>query len=334
MRAAMHKTYGPPDNVVEIADVDTPTPKDNEVLIKVHATTVNRTDSGFVRAKPFVVRLFAGIVAPRHKILGNEFAGEVVEIGKKVTCFKMGDKIFGFDDRTFGGHGEYMTIAETRMLTTIPDDFSYEAAVAGMEGSHYALSYIRATKLHKGQRVLINGATGAIGSAAVQILTAMGVEVTAVVLEEHRKLMQSLGAKHVIAREKKDFTGLNKQFDVVFDSVGKSSFRRCKSILKPRGIYTSSELGFLAQNPILALLTRFGRGKRVMFPTPKTSQADAEYIRELMAQGHYKPVIDSTFPLGRIIDAYQRAESGEKIGNVVVNHQHRRRKQPAHSVKM
>ncbi|HEX6576918.1 MAG TPA: NAD(P)-dependent alcohol dehydrogenase [Jiangellaceae bacterium] len=240
MKAAVHTRYGPPE-VVQISAVEMPTAKDNEVLVKVHATTVNRTDCGYRAAKPFILRLFSGLVGPRVTVLGSEFAGEVEAVGSDVTSFE-GDRVFGYNEGPFGAHAEYMTVPEDGLLATMPAKVTYEQAAPATEGSHYALSFIRKAKIRNGQHVLVNGATGAIGSAAVQLLKSLGADVTATCDSGNLELVQRLGADRVIDYTAEDFTKDKQAYDVVLDAVGKSSFGRCKRLLKPGGIYLSSDL--------------------------------------------------------------------------------------------
>jgi len=254
MKAIVQDRYGPPD-VLEIRPIDQPTVKDNQVLVKVHATTVNRTDSGLRAAKPFINRFFTGLIRPRVTVLGNEFAGDVEAVGSGVNSFAVGDRVFGYNGSRFGAHAEYLAIAEDGSLATMPATLTYEQAAASTEGSHYALSLISKAKLRSGQDVLVNGATGAIGSAAVQLLQQLGANVTAVCDTTHIELVKGLGADRVIDYTAQDFTKDTQSYDVVLDAVGKSSFGRTKRLLKPGGIYLSSDLGPLSQNPILALVT-------------------------------------------------------------------------------
>ena len=205
MKAAVHTRYGPPD-VVRIPEVDKPAAKDNEVLVKVHATTVNRTDCGLRAAKPFINRFFTGLSRPRVTVLGNEFAGAVEAVGRGVTSFEVGDRVFGYNGTRFGAHAEYLAIPEDGSLATMPANLTYEEAAASTEGSHYALSLIRKAKIRSGQDVLVNGATGAIGSAAVQLLKNLGANVTAVCGTEHVELVRGLGADRVIDYTAEDFT--------------------------------------------------------------------------------------------------------------------------------
>ncbi len=317
MKAAVHARYGPPE-VVRITEVDLPAVGDNELLVEVRATTVNRTDAAYRAAKPFFVRSFTGLTRPKVTILGNEFAGVVEAVGLGVTAFGVGDRVFGYIEGPFGAHAEYLAIDEDGSVATMPDGWTFDAAAAGTEGSHYALSFIRKAKIGSGQDVLVNGATGAIGSAAVQLLKSIGAEVTAVCATEHVDLVKDLGADRVIDFTADDFTADDRVYDAVLDTVGKSSFRRCRRLLKPGGVYLSSELGRLAQNPILALVTPLLRGKRVKFPVPHDDQAMIEYFRELMESGEFKPVIDRSYDLDEIVEAYRYVETGQKIGNVVI----------------
>ncbi len=299
--------------------MERPTVEDNEVLVKVHATTVNRTDCGFRAAKPFIVRFFSGLVRPRMTVLGNEFAGEVEAVGSGVTSFAVGDRVFGYNEGSFGAHAEYMAIPEDGLLATMPANVTYEEAAPSTEGSHYALSFIRTAKIQSGQDVLVNGATGAIGSAAVQLLKSLGADVTATCDAVNVELVRGLGADRVIDYTAEDFTKDEQTYDVVLDAVGKSSFGRCKRLLKPGGIYLSSDLGPLSQNPILALITPLFGGKKVMFPIPKQDQAMVTYFKELIESGDFKPVIDRRYPLDQIVEAYRYVETGQKIGNVVIS---------------
>jgi NADPH:quinone reductase-like Zn-dependent oxidoreductase len=321
MRAAVHTSYGPPD-VVRISAVEKPAAKDNQVLVKVHATTVNRTDCGFRAGTPFFVRLFTGLIRPKVTILGNEFAGEVETVGSGVTSFQVGDRVFGYSGlqhgSRFGAHAEYLAIAEEGSLATMPANLTYEEAAASTEGSHYALSLIRKSKIRSGQDVLVNGATGAIGSAAVQLLKSMGAKVTAVCDTKNVELVKGLGADRVIDHTAEDFTKDTQTYDVVLDAVGKSSFGRCRRLLKPRGIYLSSDLGPLSQNPILALITPLLPVKRVMFPIPRDDQEMARYFKGLMESGAFRPVIDRRYRFDQIAEAYRYVETGRKIGNVVI----------------
>jgi len=321
MKAAVYTKYGPPVSL-KILEVAKPEYKDNEILVQIVASSVNRTDSGFLRAKPAVVRLFSGLTKPRRTILGCEYAGKVVAVGSEVSKYKVGDRVFGFNDVKFGGHGQFAIFAETDPMAVMPKQATYEQMAAASEGAHYAVGYIRAIGAKKGSRVLVNGATGAIGSAGMQLLKQMGVYVVATSTTKNVDRIRALGPDKVIDWQTTDFTACGEVFDAVLDAVGKSSFKACKPLLKPGGIYTSSELGPKGQNPLLGLLSPlykvFG-AKRVLFPMPKNTIEITEYLRDRVADGSFKPVIDKTYPLDHIVDAYTYVETGNKTGTVVIS---------------
>jgi NADPH:quinone reductase-like Zn-dependent oxidoreductase len=321
MKAAVQTRYGPPEAVL-ISEVEKPAARENGLLVKVHATTVNRTDCACRAARPFFMRFFTGLIRPRATVLGNEFAGVVEAVGRGVTSFKVGDKVFGYNEGPFGAHAEYLSIPADGSLATMPANVTYQEAAPSTEGSHYALAHIRAAKIRDGQDVLVYGATGAIGSAAVQLLKSLGATVTAVCDADHVDLVRGLGADKVIDYTSEDFTKDNQKYDVVLDSVGKSSFSRCKRLLKSDGIYISSELGPLAQNPFLALIAPLHGGKKVLFPIPRHDQAMVRHIKELIESGQFKPVIDRTYRLDQIVVAYRYVETGQKNGNVVISLEH------------
>lgn len=321
MQAVVQTRYGSPE-VVRVVEVDKPTLGATDVLVQVHATTVNRTDCACRAAKPFFMRLFTGLIRPRATVLGNEFAGVVTEVGSNVTAFSGGENVFGYNEGPFGAHAQYLAIPAAGSLTTMPANLTHVQAAPSTEGSHYALANIRGAKITAGQDVLVYGATGAIGSAAVQLLNSLGVNVTAVCDTANMDLVKKLGAARIIDYTTTDFTKDHQTYDVVLDSVGKTYFGQCRPLLKPAGIYISSELGPHAQNPFLALIAPLQRGKRVIFPIPKHDQGMVVYLRELMESGQFRPVIDRTYPLDRIVEAYRYVESGQKIGNVVITVDH------------
>jgi NADPH:quinone reductase-like Zn-dependent oxidoreductase len=318
MKAAVCTRYGPPE-VVVISDVDKPATGENGLLVKVHATTVNRTDCAYRAARPFFMRFLTGLIRPRPAVWGTEYAGVVEAVGSGITSFGVGDKVFGYNEGPFGAHAEYLSVAADGAVAAMPAGVTYQQAAPGTEGSHYALAHIRAAKIRSGQDVLVYGATGAIGSAAVQLLKSLGAHVTAVCGTGHVELVRGLGADRVIDYTAGDFTKDNQRYDVVLDSVGKSSFSQCKRLLKPRGIYISSELGPLAQNPFRALIAPLHGGKKVMFPIPKHDQLMVGHVRDLIESGQFRPVIDRTYPLDQIADAYRYVETGQKTGNVVIS---------------
>ncbi len=317
MKAIVHTKYGPP-SVAVLTEVEKPIPTDNEVLIKVYATTVNRTDSGFRSAEYFVSHFWSGLLRPKHTILGCEFAGIIEATGKNVTRFKTGDKVFGYNDQTFGGHAEYVAKSEDSTIAIIPNDLSFNDAAPITEGAHYALGNIRASKIQRGQNALVYGATGAIGSAAVQLLQYFGVNVTAVCNTKNVTRVKALGADVVIDYQKEDFTATNKKYEFIFDAVGKSSFGQCKRLLSKKGIYISTELGKYGSNIWYALITPMLGGKRVLFPIPTFHQQDLIFLKELVEKGAYKPVIDRYYTLDQVVAAYEYVETGQKTGNVII----------------
>ena len=317
MKAVVYTKYGSPD-VLLLKEVDKPNPESNEVLIRVYATTVNRTDCATVRAKPFFMRLVTGLFTPKKKIPGTDFAGKIEAIGKDVRSFTVGDKVFGFDDLGLCSHAQYLTISENKALAIIPENTSYEQAAASIEGAHYAYNFINKVKLESTQKVLVNGATGAIGSAAVQLLEAFGSDVTSVCNSKNIELVKSLGADRVIDYEEEDFTQQNQKYDCVFDTVGKSSFGKCKPLLNSGGAYISSELGWMYQNMLFALITPIVGDKKVIFPVPTDIKGSIVLIKKLIEEGKFTAVIDRKYPLEAITDAYRYVEKGHKTGNVVI----------------
>ena len=288
MKAAVRTKYGPPE-VVHIEEVDKPTAGDDELLVKVHATTVNRTDCGYRGGKPFLIRFFSGLPRPKIAVLGTEFAGEVEAIGSNVTSFAVGDRVCGYCEGTFGAHAEYMTVPANRLIPAIPKDSTFEEAAPSTEGSHYALGFFRRAGTKSGQDVLINGATGAIGSAAVQIAKSLSLNVTAVCGTEHVALVKSLGADRVIDYLTEDFTKDPHTYDLVIDAVGKSSFRRCRRLLKPDGIYVSSDVGLFWHGPMLALITPLFRGRKLMFVVPRRDPDGTRWLKGLIGRSPLSP---------------------------------------------
>jgi NADPH:quinone reductase-like Zn-dependent oxidoreductase len=316
MKAAVRTRYGPPE-VVSVLDVPVPQARQGELLVKVHATTVNRTDRGYRAGTPLLIRAFAGVLRPKFAILGTEFAGVVETVGDGVTSFAPGDRVFGYNEHTFGAHAEYMTIPEDGSVATIPG-MTFEEVAPGTEGSHYALANLRAANVGLGSDILVHGATGAIGSAAVQLAKSLGASVTAVCRGEHSELLASLGADRVIDSTTEDFTAGGADYDVVFDAVGKTSFARCKQLLRPHGVFLATDFGPFPWNPLLALTTRVAGSRKVRFPLPKDDQQVVRFLRERMEAGEFRPVIDRTYPLDDIVEAYRYVDAGHKLGNVVI----------------
>jgi len=317
MKAAIRRKYGPPDTI-SIEMVETPVPKENEILVRVHAATVNRTDCAILLGKPFILQFFTGLGTPKSPTTGTDFAGQVEAVGKGVTSFQAGERVWGFNDSGLASHAQYLTIPEHAAVLKIPEHISYEQAAAGAEGAHYAYNFINKVALKAGQKVLVNGATGAIGSAAVQMLKSMGLYVTAVCNTPNVALVTALGADKVVDYQKEDFTRTEEQYDFVFDAVGKSTFSRCKPLLKPGGTYISSELGPHAENLYLPLLTKIRGGKKVVFPIPSDIKGSLRFIQNLLETGQFKPVIDRKYPLEQIAEAFTYVASGQKTGNVII----------------
>jgi NADPH:quinone reductase-like Zn-dependent oxidoreductase len=317
MRAVIHTEYGPPE-VLRLADVDRPAPADDEVLVRVHATTVNRTDCGFRQPRPFFVRLFSGLRRPRHRILGTEFAGEVEQVGAAVTQFQPGDRVFGVNADRFGAHAEYVCVREAAPLAKLPAGLTFDEGAAVCDGAILALACLRWARLQRGQRILIHGASGSIGTAAVQLAVHMGAEVTAVCGTSGVDIVKQLGAHRVIDYMREDFTAIGETYDVVFDAVGKTSFRRARHLVKKGGAFVETDLGFLWQNVLLTVLTWRFASKRVMMPIPRYTKKDVLFLAGLIEAGSYRAVIDRRYPLEQVVAATTYVESERKIGNVVL----------------
>jgi NADPH:quinone reductase-like Zn-dependent oxidoreductase len=315
MRAVVHDKYGPPE-VLRLEEVERPVPKEDEVLVKIHATTVNRTDCGWRSAKPFLTRYFTGLGRPKRRILGSELAGEVEAVGAAVTEFEVGDHVFGLN--YFGAHAEFVCVPEDRPLALKPTGMTFEEAAAASDGAILALTALRKGDLRKGQKILIYGASGSIGTAAVQLAKHLEADVTAVCNTKNVELVRSLGADEVVDYLQEDFTKNGETYDVVFDAVGKHSFRRCRRSVKPGGFYVETDLGFMWHVPILALATRRIGDKRVTLPTPDYTKKDVLFLKELIEAGRYRPVIDRSYPLEQVVEATKYVETGQKTGNVVL----------------
>ena len=264
------------------------------------------------------MRLVTGLFKPKKTVPGSDFAGLVEDAGKKASVFKKGDRVLGFNDMGLSSHAEYLSIREDSAVSLIPENISFEEAAASCEGAHYAINFINKVNIKNGEKVLVNGATGAIGSAAVQLLKYYGADITAVCGTKNIDLVKSLGAVKVIDYMKEDFTKSDQNFSFVFDTVGKSSFFKCRHILEKGGIYISSEPGHMYQNIYLSIFTPLFRNKKVRFPIPVDIKGSIHLIKELIENGQFKTVIDRVYPFEQIPEAYSYAASGEKIGNVVI----------------
>ncbi len=318
MKAAVRRNYGFPKDI-KIEEIEKPTPNDDELLIKVQATTVNRTDCANLTAKPFIMRFVLGFFKPKKIVLGTDFAGKVVAVGKNIKSFIVNDRVFGFTDTGIESQAEYLVLTPKGNLLSLPENIDYKQATASLEGAHYAYTFINKVNLQPGQRVLINGATGGIGSALIQFVNQFDVHITATCNTKNKDLIQSLGADKIYDYKVEDFTKDTEKYDFIFDAVGKSTFGKCKPLLKKGGVYISSEPGPYWQNLLFAVLTPIGKNKKVIFPIPYSVEKTLPYIRHLLKTGKFQPVIDKEYSLDNISKAYEFVITGEKTGNVIIN---------------
>ena len=314
MRAVVHDRYGRPE-VLRLEEVERPVPKENEVLVRVHATSVTRTDCGIRGAEPFFARVFTGLRRPKRRTPGMELAGVVEAVGAAVGELEVGDEVFGVRG---GANAEYVCVREAGALAHKPAGMSFEEAAAVCDGAIIALACLRKGKLRKGQSILVYGASGSIGTAAVQLAKYLEADVTAVCDTKNVELVKSLGADEVVDYLHEDFTKNGKTYDVVFDAVGKHSFRRCRGSLKPGGIFVETDLGFMWHVPLLALLTRLIGRKGVTLPIPKYTKENVLLLKEVIEAGKYRAVIDRTYSLDDVVEATRYVETGQKTGNVVL----------------
>jgi NADPH:quinone reductase-like Zn-dependent oxidoreductase len=316
MRAVVHDRYGPPE-VLRVEDVDRPVPKEDEVLVKVHASTVTRSDAMRVRSDVYrFARLATGVRQPRRTTLGTEFAGRVEAVGTAVKELHVGDDVFGAEA---GANAEYVTVRESEVVAPKPASLTYEEAAALPDGTLLALSCLQPAAPLERKSVLVYGAAGSIGTAAVQLLAHhFDADVSAACDTKDVELVRSLGARDVVDRLRDDFTKSGQTYDVVFDAVGKHSFRRSRRSLKPGGVYVTVDLGFMYHVPLLALATRYVGSRRAKLGIGRYRRADLLLVKELVDAGKYRPVIDRTYALDEIVDAVRYVESGQKTGNVVL----------------
>jgi NADPH:quinone reductase-like Zn-dependent oxidoreductase len=322
VRAVVYDHYGPPD-VLRLEDVAQPVPKDDEVLVKIHASTVNRLDvhtrEANVKSGPVVSllsRLVSGVRRPRQRILGSEFAGEVIAVGASVSEFAVGDQIFGTTGLGFGTNAEFTCVRESARVAHKPARMSFEEAAAVTDGFLNALTCLKQADLREGKRILVYGASGSIGTAGVQLAKYFGSDVTAVCNTKNVEIVRSLGADRVIDYTQEDFTKNGQTYDVIFDAVGKHSFKRSKDSLKPGGLYLATD-GF--RNLILALWTpRFGDKKVIFQIPPRQTKQDVRFLKELIDARRYHAVIDRCYPLGDVVEATRYVETEQKTGNVVL----------------
>jgi NADPH:quinone reductase-like Zn-dependent oxidoreductase len=315
MRAVVCDRYGPPE-VLQLAEVEQPVPREDEVRVRVHATTVNRSDCGVRAPHPWFGRLFYGLPRPRSRILGTEFAGNVDAVGAAVKGFAVGDKVFGINAWRFGAHAEYVCVRENVALAAMPVGATYEQAAAVCDGVLLALMCLRAAKVGQGTRILIYGASGSIGTAGVQLSRYFGADVTAVCNTKNVELVRSLGAGHAIDYTREDFTKNGETYDVIFDAVGMHSFRRSRGSLKRGGVYVPTDHLW---NLVRVVWTSRIGDKRVLFPIPpRFDKKDVVFLKGLMETGKYRAVIDRTYPLEQVVEATRYVESKQKTGNVVL----------------
>jgi NADPH:quinone reductase-like Zn-dependent oxidoreductase len=322
MKAVVYDGYGPPD-VLRIEDVERPVPQDDEVLVKVHATTVNRLDCATREANRrsgpavmFLSRLVSGVRRPRQRILGSELAGEVEAVGAAVSEFAVGDQVFANTGLRFGAHAEFTCVRESARIAHKPAGMGFEEAAAVCDGALNALWCLRGADLQKGQRILIYGASGSIGTAGVQLAKHFEADVTAVCNTTNLETVRSLGADRVIDYTQEDFTKNGQTYDFIFDAVGKHSFKRCRGSLKRGGSYLATD-GF--RNLILGLWTgRFGDKKVVFQIPPRYAKQDLLFLKELIEVGKYRAVIDRRYPLEEVVEASRYVETEQKTGNVVL----------------
>ncbi len=317
MKAVCYRKYGGPE-VIHLEELPVDAVGDDEIKIKVHFASVNRTDCATIKASPFVSRFFTGLFKPRNIVTGSDFAGEVVEVGLNVSDLAVGDHVFGFDDYLLSSHAEFLVLPISKPIAKLNPSVKLEEAAACIEGAHYAFNFMNKVKIKAGDRVLVNGATGAIGSALLRLLVLDEVQVDVVGNTVNQELLKKLGADRVFNFEKEDFTELGGEYDFVFDAVGKSSFGKCKKILAKKGIYISSELGRNSENIFYALFASIGGGRKVIFPFPVDKQGSVDKMKSLLETGLYPPLIDRYFSLDGVEQAFTYVDAGQKTGAVLL----------------
>jgi len=326
MRAVVYDRYGPPE-VLRLDDVERPVPKGNEVLIKVHATTVNRTDTAIRSAENLPTRLgysylttgnpLKGLRRPTQRILGSEFAGEIEAVGPAVGGFRVGDGVFGVNAGKYGTHAEFLCMKESAPVARKPTTMDFKEAAAVCDGATLALGCLRKVHLQKGQKILIYGASGSIGTAGVQLAKhSFDADVTAVCNTKNVDLVASLGADRVIDHTKEDFTKGRERYDVIFDAVGKHSFRLCRGSLARGGVYIPTD-GW--SNAFWAMWTSRNKVARVALDIPPSYRKEGIlFLKERIEAGNYRAVIDRRYPLEQVVEASRYVETGQKTGNVVL----------------
>jgi NADPH:quinone reductase-like Zn-dependent oxidoreductase len=315
MKAVVYTRFGPPD-VLQLEEADKPVPADNDLLIRVYATTVTSGDIHLRKGDPLLARLFAGPVTPGNPVLGHELAGIVEATGSNVKNFRPGDAVFGSTNLESGAYAEYLRLPEDGIIALKPENISFGEAAAVPVGALTALYFLRKGNIQRGQKVLVNGASGSVGSYAVQLARYFGANVTGVCSSANIEMMKSLGADNVIDYTRDDFTQSRVCYDMIFDSVGKVSFTHCRHVLNPDGLYitTAVSLSLLVQQ----LFTSITGGRKVVTGIARQVPEDLELLKELVETGKIKPVIDRIFSMEQIADAHRYVEQGHKKGNVVI----------------
>ncbi|MEA2538197.1 MAG: hypothetical protein QOF11_2431 [Chloroflexota bacterium] len=318
MKAVVQDRYGPPE-VLRIEEVERPVPKDDEMLIRVRASTVTQTDTHVRRADLFLWRFVFGLRRPRSRTLGVELAGEVEAVGAAVRSFKVGDEVFGRPSSFFGAHAEYICVSERAALAHKPAGMSFDEAAAVCDGADQALGTLREADVQEGRRIVIYGASGSLGTAAVQLAKHFGAHVTAVCGTDHVELVRSLGADEVVDYRQQDFTKNGQTYDAIIDAVGKYSFRRGRRSLKPGGVYVATDGGrFLLETIALLVATRFVGSKRVRTGIGRRRKQDVLLLKELIEAGEFRAVIDRRYPMEEAVEAHRYVEAWHKAGNVVL----------------
>jgi len=326
MKVVEYIKYGPPE-VLHLKEVEKPSPGDNDVLIRIYATTVTSTECTFRKGKPFISRFFTGLTKPKITTLGEELAGEIEAVGKDVTLFRKGDQVFGTAGPGFGANAEYICLPQDGVLVVKPFNMNFEEAASSVDGFLTALPFLRDKgNIQAGQKVLVYGASGSVGAAAVQVARYFDTEVTGVCSSANVELVKSLGAKKVIDYTKEDFTKIGQTYDIIFDTVGKTSFSRSKNSLKQKGIFLEAGIGLGVLSHVL-WTSMFGSKKARIAATglrpPNERTIDLIFLKELMEAGKIKPVIDRTYPLEQIAEAHSYIDKGHKKGNVVITLNHK-----------
>jgi NADPH:quinone reductase-like Zn-dependent oxidoreductase len=315
MKAIVYTEYGSPD-VLQLKEVAMPTPKDNEVRIRIRATAANSGDARLRRADPFGVRLFFGLFKPNRNILGGVFSGEIESVGKDVTLYKVGDEVFGATGMSFGAYGEYKCLPEDGIFSIKPGGLSHTEAAVVPFGGATALHFIRKANIQKGQKVLIIGASGAVGSSAVQLAASFGADVTGVCGPSALDLVKSLGAKKVIDYTREDFTKSNETYDVVYDTVGKNSYASCLQSVSKTGTLLLGASGM--NGMIRGLWTTMTSNRRVIAGIISQNASDVSFLKALVEAGKLKPVIDRIYKLAQMAAAHAYVDEGHKKGNVAI----------------